>query len=84
MCGSPAYAEQHFDPAKGVYEESFFTPVAKARASDGLCGPEAQLYEPKSPAGLAALRFTRGLHTVWMVITAGVFLVALLSLLLSI
>lgn len=48
-CSNPAYAEQRFDAPKGVYEESYLTNVRLARASDGLCGPEALLFEPHGP-----------------------------------
>ena len=46
-CGSPAYSEPSFDPVTGEYVERFATPVAAARAIDGLCGPEALLFEPQ-------------------------------------
>lgn len=48
-CGNPAYAEPGFNPAAGTYVEKFTTSVAEARSEDGLCGPEALLFEPAAP-----------------------------------
>ena len=48
MCGHPAYSEQSFSPASGEYSVSHRTPVTAARADEGLCGPEALLFEPNT------------------------------------
>lgn len=48
MCGNIAYAEQSFDPARGSHSVEYRTPVGTARKADGLCGPEALLWEPKN------------------------------------
>src|SRR5881392_3546845 len=45
MCGNPAYAKQSFDPARGRYSETYEVEVTHARTDDGLCGPEAVLWE---------------------------------------
>lgn len=47
-CSNPAYAKQFFDPTMGRYLEMFETEVDAARAEDGLCGPEAILWEDMS------------------------------------
>ena len=46
-CGNPAYYSQSFEPSRAAYTISHDTPVEQARAVDGLCGPEALLWEPQ-------------------------------------
>ena len=54
-CGNPAYSEPTFEAHSGVFDEAYFTPIAKARADDGLCGPEALLFESRTlPVTLGA------------------------------
>ena len=60
MCGNPAYAEMRFNPAKGVLSESFDVPVEKARADDGVCGPEAVLFEPQIVPVVAGRAIVKG------------------------
>jgi hypothetical protein len=47
-CGNPAYYEQSFAPASGRYAIDQNTSFDDARSVDGLCGPEALLWEPQS------------------------------------
>jgi hypothetical protein len=64
-CGNPAYAKARFDPAKGVYEESFFTSAIEARAKDGLCGPEALLFEPRTLPAIVGKALVTGTWIAW-------------------
>lgn len=45
-CGNIAYAEQRFEPATGKHVLEYPITKERARAEDGLCGPEALLFEP--------------------------------------
>ncbi len=45
-CGNVAYAEQRFEPATGKFALEYPTTIELARADEGLCGPEALLFEP--------------------------------------
>lgn len=75
-CGNPAYAEPSFKPHSGIYEEAFFTSVAKARADDGLCGPEALLFEPKPTPATIGVATIKGS---WLALRIAIFgIVALL------
>jgi hypothetical protein len=47
-CGNPAYYEQSFAPASGRYAIDKNTSFDDARSPEGLCGPEALLWEPQS------------------------------------
>ncbi len=49
-CGHLAYTERRFDVVKGEFEEVNKTLAEKARAPEGLCGPEAILFEPSTGA----------------------------------
>jgi hypothetical protein len=82
-CGNPAYAEQSFDPAKGEYSESYFTPVSTARAEDGWCGPEGLLFEPSTQIIEAAKGVGTGLRTALAYLTGGIIIAGLLAQLLG-
>ncbi len=45
-CGHLVYAKRSFVVATGETSEESTTPASWARADDGLCGPEALLFEP--------------------------------------
>jgi hypothetical protein len=45
-CGNIAYVEQRFEPATGKHVLDYPVTKERARAEDGLCGPEALLFEP--------------------------------------
>jgi hypothetical protein len=77
MCGNPAYAEQKFEPSTGSYSESFFTPVSTARAADGLCGPEALLFEPLGSLVETAKDIGNGARTVLAYISGGIIVLGL-------
>lgn len=47
-CGHLAHSRQFFDPASGSLSQKIDVTPAAARAPDGLCGPEAALFEPGS------------------------------------
>jgi hypothetical protein len=83
MCGNPAYAEPSFQPAKGAYSEAFNTPVALARADDGLCGPEALLFEPQIAPIAAGAAVAKGAWLVFRIATVGTAAVVFLGWLLS-
>jgi hypothetical protein len=83
MCGNPAYAEQKFEPSTGSYSESFFTPIATARAPDGLCGPEALLFEPLGSLVETAKGVGRGVRTVLAYVSGAIIVLGLASQLLG-
>jgi hypothetical protein len=68
-CGNPAYSEPSFDPVTGEYAERFDTPVAKARAIDGLCGPEALLFEPQMASQIVFHAVLASIKPVWLIST---------------
>jgi hypothetical protein len=69
MCSNPVYAVQDFNPATGQYSERCETTVAEARADNGLCGPEALLFEPRTTfqrTVIAAVTSKPGLWTMFI------------------
>lgn len=80
-CRNPAYSEPSFDPALGTYTENFTTPLSKARAEDGLCGPEGLLFEPQFPIIAVTKAFGGGLKTAWLIAAAVLFGITILSIL---
>lgn len=54
ICAHLAYSEQVFNPVTGELKEAVQIQAAQARREDGLCGPEALLFEPRQ--GLQAVR----------------------------
>ena len=78
-CRNPAYSEPSFDPALGTFTEKFETSLSKARAEDGLCGPEGLLFEPQFPAIEVAKAFGGGLKIAWLIATAIIFGITLLA-----
>lgn len=80
-CRNPAYAEPEYDAALGTYTEKFTTPLSNARSLDGLCGPEALLFEPELPVIVAAKGFAGGLKTAWLIFAAILFGITILSIL---
>jgi hypothetical protein len=46
-CSNPAYYRQEFKASSGDYKVRCETSVDDARSEDGLCGPEALLWEPQ-------------------------------------
>ena len=82
-CGNPAYAVQTFDPAKADYSESFLTPVSAARADDGLCGPEAMLFEPRTVLVTVIHGLGHGAWSVILTVSATLFALGLLWILLG-
>ena len=46
-CSNPAYYRQIFEPSSGSYSVENGATVEAARANEGLCGPEALLWEPQ-------------------------------------
>lgn len=46
VCGHIAYTRRNYDAVQGQFAESATTLLTKARGEDGLCGPEALLFEP--------------------------------------
>ena len=64
MCGSPAYAVQKFSPSTGEYSSRSETSPEVARSEDGLCGPEALLFEPQSFLHIAAIGIKSGLGNI--------------------
>lgn len=77
-CSNPAYAEQSFDPARGVYSETFSTPISSARSDDGLCGPEALLFEPRGFIAFVTRNLGRGAWNGVLLVTAVIFVLGLL------
>lgn len=53
-CGHPVYSQHQFEPATGLVRQEVEVPVTVARAPEGLCGPEAILFEHNS-LGVPAL-----------------------------
>ena len=47
-CSNPAYYSQTFEPSRAAYSIAHDTPLERARSDEGLCGPEALLWEPQS------------------------------------
>lgn len=45
FCGHLAYSRQTFSPVDGKVSAETLTSPEKARAADGLCGPEGVLFE---------------------------------------
>jgi hypothetical protein len=82
-CGNPAYSEPSFDPVTGEYAERFATPVATARAIDGLCGPEALLFEPQMPVILAARIVWGGIRAIWLTLSGALLLAAIVVMILG-
>lgn len=78
-CGNPAYSEFSYDAAKGAVSERFDVPVTKARSANGLCGPEAILFEVLTVPAEAMKAAWIGAKTVWFGAVALVFLIFLLS-----
>lgn len=75
MCGNPAYSEFHYEPSTGKVIEDFDVPVAKARSADGLCGPEAILFERQA----ITVAVTKGVAVgSWYALRVAVFSVAAL------
>lgn len=83
MCGNPAYAEPSFDPVKGRYSEAFTVPLATARSADGLCGPEALLFQRQAVLMEAAKGTVSGLRTVLAYATGGLIILGLAAQLLG-
>ena len=77
-CGNPAYAEAKFEPASGTYEESYSTSVKTARSDDGLCGPEAILFEAAHIPAFIAKSVFKGLRAAWLSIAAAWLIIAFL------
>lgn len=46
-CASIALTSPTYDPVDGQVVQSIEVPAAKARAADGVCGPEGLLFEPR-------------------------------------
>ena len=63
-CGNIAYAVQGFEPATGKHSLDYRTTYAEARGEDGLCGPEALLFESKPPAEIVARKVGNAVRTV--------------------
>jgi hypothetical protein len=82
-CGNPAYAKQAFDPARGAYSERFETRVSVARSDDGLCGPEALLFEPRNALVAIANGLGQGAWNVLLSIAAVLFGLGVLWMLLG-
>lgn len=78
-CRNPAYSEPSFDAALGTYSEKFETPLSKARAEDGLCGPEGLLFEPQLSLIVVAKGLGNGLKTAWLIAAAILFGITILS-----
>lgn len=47
LCGHPASVRQTFDPVEGHIVEEVHSPALRERADDGVCGPEALLFEAR-------------------------------------
>lgn len=45
-CHHLVYTARAFEPAVGVVREGNYRLITSARSADGLCGPEALLFEP--------------------------------------
>lgn len=46
FCGHPVYTDHAFNPARGKLAVKLATNVEDARGPQGLCGPEALLFDP--------------------------------------
>lgn len=71
-CGNPAYVEQRFEPSTGRFQELFDTPISTARSDDGLCGPEALLFEPQLPAVAIIKPVWNGIGTAGLILAAAI------------
>lgn len=79
VCGHLAYTKRHFDPTQGKFIEAAEVDAADARSEDGLCGPEAILFDskwhlPKRAAlawKLAPVAVAGGLVGYWMLVLTG-------------
>lgn len=78
-CGNPAYAETVFKPELGDYSQRFETSIATARADHGLCGPEALLFEYRSPVMVAIGAFGLGLRKAWLGFAVALFAITIFS-----
>jgi hypothetical protein len=72
LCGHPVYTEHSFSPVTGGLVQSVQVPASQARAADGLCGPEAGLYERQTgivaatKANLPAIKRFGFLTSLWL------------------
>ena len=71
MCSNPVYAVQDFNPATGQYSERCETTVVEARADNGLCGPEALLFEPHGTVVPLLRGLFKGAKIGWVVAILG-------------
>lgn len=79
MCGNPAYSEFSYAPATGAVSEVFDVPVAKARGADGLCGPEAILFEALNVPQLAVGAAWISAKVIWFGAVGAVLAIFLLT-----
>jgi hypothetical protein len=78
VCDHNVYTKRRFDPAAGRLVEENETSREQARGPDGLCGPEAILFEPASAFSVAAHRVMQSVPG--RIAAAGVVGAALLKL----
>lgn len=78
-CGNPAYAEPRFEPSSGTYAEAFSTPIKSARSDDGLCGPEALLFETQSLPVFVARSVGNGIKVAYLSLAAVVLAITVLG-----
>jgi hypothetical protein len=71
-CGNPAYAVPKFSPVTGQYSERFDVSLHTARADDGLCGPEALLFEPHGTIVPLARGVWTGAKIGWVMLLFGI------------
>ena len=78
-CSNPAYYRQTFEPSSGAYSVEHVASVEVARAPDGLCGPEALLWEPQGRFRAIANTVGRQIDAhpflAWCAVMAGLFLI---------
>ena len=82
-CSNPAYYRQIFEPSSGSYSVENGATVEAARADEGLCGPEALLWEPLAPSQLVYSSAERAVKTVVTALAVGGVGVGMLMLMLS-
>lgn len=70
LCGHPAYSEHQFNPIAGEIRQEIAVPAVQARSDDGLCGPEALLFERAYPVlgpVLGAAKFILAIGGIYLV-----------------
>ncbi len=72
ICGHPLFWNFTADPVKGDVGGKSMTATDTARSSDGLCGPEAELFEPRNVVDrvMRALGLFHPIFKFWLILIA--------------